>query len=185
MIRSNLRDKPTTAIPKTVAAAAPVNNTNKKAIIKNCSPFTSCISEVYNARVDDAQNMDIVIPIYNLIEYSDVYSKTAGSLWQYYRDEPSLDNNSNIIDFPSNENSSISFKFKQQIIAKTENDGTKHVEIMGPLKCLSNFSRTIEMPLTNCENSLQLKWSKNCILVAGTAENQKAEFKVTDTKLYV
>ena len=64
------------------------------------------------------------MPIYNLIEYSDVYSKTSGSLWQYYRDEPALGNN-NIIDFLANNNNTISFKFKQQITAQTGNDGTK------------------------------------------------------------
>ena len=62
--------------------------------------------------------------IYNLIEYSDVYSKTSGSLWQYYRDEPALGNN-NIIDFLANNNNTISFKFKQQITGQTGNDGTK------------------------------------------------------------
>ena len=56
---------------------------------------------------------------------------------------------------------------------------------MVPLKYLSNFCRTLEMPLINCENSLQLKWSKNCILVADTAANQNPEFQITDTKLYV
>ena len=56
---------------------------------------------------------------------------------------------------------------------------------MVPLKYLSNFWRTLEMPLNNCEVYLQLKWSKNCILVAGTAVNRNPEFKITDTKLYV
>ena len=55
------------------------------------------------------------MPMYNLIEYSDAYSKTSESLWQYYRDKPALDNNNNIIDFPANNNNSISFKFKQQM----------------------------------------------------------------------
>ena len=55
------------------------------------------------------------MPMYNLIEYSDAYSKTSESLWQYYRDKPALDNNNNITDFPANNNNSISFKFKQQM----------------------------------------------------------------------
>ena len=73
--------------------------------------------------------------MYNLIEYSDAYSKTSRSLLQYYRDEPALDANDNIIDFSVNTNNSISFKFKQQI---TVNVGTKDVEIMIPLKYLNN-----------------------------------------------
>ena len=74
------------------------------------------------------------MPIYNLIEYSDAYSKISGSLWQYYRDKAALDANSNIIDFPADSNNSISFQFKQQIIGQTGNSGTKDVQIMVPLK---------------------------------------------------
>ena len=111
--------------------------------------------------------------------------KTSGSLWQYYRDELTLDNNNNIIDFPANNNNSASFKFKQQIIGQTGNGGAKDVEIMVPLKYLSNFWRTPEMPLINCEISLQLKWSKSCILIAGTANNQNQTLQINNTKLYV
>ena len=76
--------------------------------------------------------------MYNLIEYCDAYSKTSRSLLQYYRDEPALDANDNIIDFSVNTNNSISFKFKQQITGQTVNVGTKDVEIMIPLKYLNN-----------------------------------------------
>ena len=68
---------------------------------------------------------------------------------------------------------------------QTGNSGTKNVKIMVPLKYLSNFWRTLEMPWINCEISLQLKWSNHCFLVAGTATNQKPEFKITHTRLYV
>ena len=87
------------------------------------------------------------MPMCNLIEYSDVYLKRSGSLWQYYKDEPALDNNNNIIHFPANNNKSISFKFRQQITGQTGNGATKDNEIMVPLKYLSNFWRTLEMPL--------------------------------------
>ena len=99
-------------VPNTAAAGASVNNTNKKETIKNCAPFTNCIIEINNRQVDGAQDIDLVMPMYNLIEHSNVYLKISGSLWQYYRDEPTLDNNNNIIDFPANNNNSISFKFK-------------------------------------------------------------------------
>ena len=111
------------------------------------------------------------MPIYNLIEYSDVYSKTSGSLWQYYRDKPALDYNKNVIDFAANNKNSISFKLKQQISGQTVNSGTKNVEIMVPLKFLGNSWRTIEMPSISCEIHLLLKWSKKHILDAGTAAN--------------
>ena len=59
----------------------------KEIIFKNCAPFTDCISEINNTQVDNAKDLDVVMLMYNLIEYSDNYSKTPGSLWQYYRDE--------------------------------------------------------------------------------------------------
>ena len=81
------------------------------------------------------------MPMHNLIEYNNGYLKTSGSLWQYCRDELALDSNNNIIDFPANNNNSnsISFKFKQKMTGKAENGGTKYVEIMVPLKYVSNF----------------------------------------------
>ena len=93
--------------------------------------------------------------------------------------------NNNIFDFPADNNNSISFEFKQQITRKTGSGDTKDVEIMVPLKCLVNVWRTLEMSLINYKISLRLKWSKDCILVAGTAANQNLIFKIIDTKLYV
>ena len=83
--------------------------------------------------------------MYNLIEYSDTYLKTSASLWQYYKDEPALDNDGNIIDFPDDNNNSALFKFEQKITRQTGNSGTKDVEIMVPLRSLSNFWRTLEV----------------------------------------
>ena len=68
---------------------------------------------------------------------------------------------------------------------QTEDDGTKNVEIMVPLKYLSNFWRTLEMPLINCEINLVLKWSANCVIVSTNVANQNATFEITDTTLYV
>ena len=120
-----------------------------------------------------------------MIEYGNAYLKTSGSLSQYYRDEPALNNN-NIIDSPANDNNSNnSFKFKQQVTGQTENSGTKDVEIMVPPKYQNNFWRMVEMVLINCQIFLQLKWSGNCILVATTAANQNPYIETTDTKLYV
>ena len=82
-------------------------------------------------------------------------------------------------------NNSASFKFKQEITGQTGNSGTKYVEIMVPLKHLSNFWRALEMPLINCEISIYLKWSKNYILITGTGANQNPGFQTNDSKLYV
>ena len=92
--------------------------------MKNWAPFINCISEI-NTQVDDAHDIDVVLPMYNLIGYNDTYLKTWGSLRQYYRDEPALDNNGNIIDFPNDNNNSTLFKFKRQITGKTGNNGTR------------------------------------------------------------
>ena len=75
------------------AAARRADERNKGVIFKNCAPFTKCISRINNTEIDNAKDIDIVMPMYNLIEYSDNYSKTSGSLYQYYKDVP----NDNII----------------------------------------------------------------------------------------
>ena len=96
------------------------------------------------------KKIDLVMPMYNLTEYNDAYLNISGSLWQYYRDEPALDNNGNIIYFPADNNNSASFKFKQQITGETENGGAIDVEKMFPLKFLTIFSRILKIPLINC-----------------------------------
>ena len=145
---------------------------DKGVAFKNCAPFTTCKSDINNAEIDYCQDTDIIMPVYNLIEYSNNYAKTSGSLWQYYRDEP----NDNLAD-------SQSVKPKINITGKTPNNGNeKDVEIMVPLKYLSNFWRTLEISLNSCEASLTLTWSPNCVITNSTGEGK---FKITDTNLYV
>ena len=143
------------------AAARQADKRDKEVVFKNCSPFTNCISEINNTQVDNAKDIDILMPMYNLIEYSDNYAK---SLWQYYRDEP----NNNLAD-------SESFKFKIKITGKTPAaDNEKDVEIMVPLKYLSNFWRTLELPLINCKVNFILTWSSTCVISNSTgAEHLK------------
>ena len=137
------------------AAARQADEWNQGVISKNCAPFTKCISRINGTDIDNAQHIDIVMPLYNSTEYSDNYSKTSGSLWQYYKDDPN-DNLAN----------SESFKYKTKITGNTPNNGNKKdVEIMVPLKYLSNFSKTLEMPLINCEVKLILTWSKIALLL--------------------
>ena len=110
--------------------------------------------------------------MYNLIECSNNYAKTSGRLCQYYRDEP----NDNLTD-------SESFKSKIKITGKTpaaENE--KGVEIMVPLKYLSNYWRNLEISLINCEVNSILTWSSTCVIINSTGAGT---FKVTDTKLCV
>ena len=176
--------KGTITVNNTAAQGAAANNTNKKVIFKNCAPFTNCISEINNTQIDNAKDIDIVMPMYNLIEYSDNYAKTTGSLWQYCKDIPARNSNDEIIVSDVN-NTANSFKFKAKITGQTGNDGTKDVEIMVPLKYLSNFWRNLEMPLINCEVNLILTWSSICVIIATGVQNQNATFEITDTKLYV
>ena len=153
-------------------AAREAEERDKGVAFKNCAPFPNCISEINNTQVDNAKDIDIVMPIYNLIEYSDNYTKTTGSLWQYFRDEPN-----------DNLRNSKSFKSKMKITGKTpDDDNEKDVEIMVPLKYLSNFWRTLEMPLINCEVNLILTWSSTCVV---TNSNGAGTFEITDTKLFV
>ena len=114
------------------AAARQADERDKGVAFKNCAPFINCISEtnnINNIQVDNAKDIDIIMPMYNLTEYGDNYAKTTGSLWQYFRDEP--DNNLE---------DSESFKSKIKITGKTPaDDNKKDVEIMVPLKYLSTF----------------------------------------------
>ena len=123
------------------AAARQADERDKGVAFKICAPFTNCISEINNTQIDNAKDTDIVMSMYNLIKYSDNYSKTSGRLSQYYRDEP----NDNLAD-------SESFKSKIKIRGKTPAAGNeKDVEIMVPLKYLSNFWKILEMLLINCK----------------------------------
>ena len=102
------------------------------------------------------------MPMYNLIEYSDNYSDTSGGLYGFKRDE--ISNNANV----TNDDNSPSFKYKASGIGDTENNGTKKgVKIAVLLKYLSNFWRSLEMPLINCKVELSLKWIENCVLITG------------------
>ena len=105
----------------------------KKIIFKNCAPFTNCISKINNTQINNAEYIGIVMPMYNLIEHSDNYSKTSGSLWQYSKNIPAVNNNGNIIDF-NGANTTDSFNFKTKITGQTENNGRiDNIEIMVPL----------------------------------------------------
>ena len=150
-----------------------------QAAFKNCVPFEKCSTEIDGTLVDEANFINIAMPMYNLIEYSDNYSDTSGSLWRFKRDE--IANNTKV----NNDDNVPSFKYKASSIGNTENNGTKNgVKIVVPLKYLSNFWRSLEMPLINCKVELSLKWIENCVLIAAAIAN-KATFEIVDAKLYV
>ena len=135
----------------------------KKVVFKNCAPFVNCIRRINNTQVVDASYIDVAMPMYNLKEHGDSYLKTSGILWQFHRDVPALDNDGTITNFTEN-NATESFNLKVKLTGQTGDDGTENVEIMVPLKYLSNFWRTLERPLINCEITLDLNWSEKCVM---------------------
>ena len=178
----------------TVTAAEGANDIrekrNKPLVLTNNAPFVSCITRINGELIEDAHDLDIVMPMYNLLEYSKNYKQTIGSLYNYYRDELSddaVDNNFRNIKVVN----SNSFKYKNKIIGNTYNidatitnpdpataaanprvanpnydankEGTKTIELAIPLKYLGNFWRALNIPLISCEVSLELKWNKNCV----------------------
>ena len=141
MLRSSLCDysdayilvKGNISVNNTAADGAAANNTNKKVIFKNCAPFTNCISKINNTQIDNAEYIDIVMPMHNLIEYSDNDSKTSGSLWQYCKEIPAVNNAGDIVDF-NGANATDSLNFKTKITGQTGDNEIINVEIMVPLK---------------------------------------------------
>ena len=171
---------------------------NKEVAFKNNAPFINCISKIDGVKIDNAEDLDVVMPMYNLLEYSKNYRKTTGSMWNCYRGEPSDPLSSK----PE------SFKYKTSITGKAYNVGDgeegydankvdkNKTEVVIPLKHLSNFWKSLNIPLINCEVELILTWSKNCVLPDMTRRNAQVdnpaivaptglEFKITDTKLHV
>ena len=171
------------SVNNNAGAGAAANNIGKKVIFKNCAPFTNCISKINNTQIDTAEYIYIVMPMYNLIEYSDNYSETSGSLWQYCKEIPTVNNAGNIFDFDG-ANATDSFNFRTKITGQTNDDGIINFEIMFPLKYVSNFWRTLEMPLINCEVELILTWSAaGCVIIYRCCESKSYIYNNRDKSL--
>ena len=217
MLKSNLCDYSDAYIlvKDTVTVTAPGTNNgennirderNRPLILKNNAPFVSCITRINGELIEDADDLDIVVSMYNLLEYSKNYRKTIGSLYNYYRDELSDDADDNNFDNIKIVNSNT-FKYKNKIIGNTYNvnagadgydvnkNGTQEVELAIPLKYLGNFWRALNIPLISCEVSLELKWDKNCVVTSleerdiggGNRDNAPTggTLAINDCKLYV
>ena len=163
----------------TIRAAAA--NADTRLALKNCAPFTKCNLEIDDEHVHTAENLDITMPMYNLIEHSDNYQDSSATLYQYKRDEPPEANA--IADLTVNNSSS--FKYKVNLLGNpvvAGNVARRNVKVVVPLKYLSNFFRSLEMPLINCKIKLNLTWKKECAL---STDAGNAIFIINDTKLYV
>ena len=185
ILRSNLCDycDASILVKGTITVTAPgVNNgannirdkRNRPLILKNNAPFVSIITRINGELIEDADDLDIVMSMYNLLEYSKNYRKTIGSLYDYYRDNDADDNNfDNIKVINSN-----TFKYKNKITGNTYNvnagaqdydvnkNGTQEVQLAIPLKYLGNFWRALNIKLISCEVSLELKWDKNSVITS-------------------
>ena len=152
-----------------------------KVAFKGCAPFTKCTVKINEEHVEQANNLDIIAPMYNLIEYSDNYQDSSATLYQYKRDEPPNNNANNITTVNSK-----SFKYKASLLGDTAADGVNrkmdNAKILVPLKYVSNFFRALEMSLINCKIRLELTWKKDCVLSNVAAATN---FQLEDTKLYV
>ena len=156
-------------------------NNNTRLALKNCAPFTKCNLETNDEHVDTAENLDITMPMYNLIEYSDNYQDSSATLYQYKRDEPT---EANAINDLATDTSS-SFKYKVELLGNPVLDGNiakRSVKVIVPLKYLSNFFRSLKMPLINCKIKLNLPWKKECVLSTDAGD---PVLIINDTKMYV
>ena len=163
----------------TVENVLAANVPNTKAAFKNCHPFIKCKIHLNDVHVEDLDNLDIILNMYNLIEYLDNYSDSTASLYHFKRQEPLVDN----VDLT---NASSSFSYKSGLLGDaTAEDGNavwKNAQIIVPLKYVSSFFRSLELPLINTKLYIQLNYTKNSLIssVAGAST-----FKITKTELYV
>ena len=160
------------------AAAA---DANTRLALKNCAPFTKYNLEINDEHVDTAENLDITMPMHNLIEYSDNYQDSSAALYQYKRDEPPEDDA--VADLTADNSSSLRYKISllgNSVVAN--NIARINVKVVVPLKYLSNFFRSLEMPLINCKIKLNLTCKKECVL---STDDGNAVFIINESKMYV
>ena len=183
VIKPNLCDYSDVYVLVTGDITTEGGNADTKVAFKNCAPFTRCVAHINDEHVETAENLDIIMPMSNLLEYSDNYADTSVSLYQFKRDEQDMDNG-NIADVTTADSSSFEYKSSilGNLLAVGANGVLKNAKIVVPLKCLSNFFRSLEMPMINCKIHLGLNCTKDCVMssVAGATT-----FKITSTKLYL
>ena len=179
MLRSDLCDysDPYVWVKGKIYVTNPNNDANfdRRLTLKNNAPFILCISKINGKLIEDAEDLDIAMPMYNLLEYSKNYEKTTGSLFNYYRDEPNkatIGNGDNAINISIRD--SKSFDYKANITGRLANNANKKedVEIAIPLKYSGNFWRSLNIPLINSEITLILSWYEECVLVGRALRNE-------------
>ena len=195
VIKPNLCDYPDAYILVTgdIKITNIAENTN--VAFKNCAPFTRCATHINDEHIETAENLDIIMPMYNLTECSDNYAESSGSFYQFKRDKSRRNDDGN----PHNvalENLTP-FKYKASLLGKAtdadENDRSlKNTKIEVPSKYLSNFFTSLEMPLINCKIHLELNWNNDYVMYGAdtyaggdNANDRETTFQITSRKLYV
>ena len=164
-------------------------NADTNVVFKNCAPFTRFATHINDEYFETAEKFDIVMPMYNLIEYSDNYADSSGSLYQFKIDESSMYDTENSVNVALD--NSISFKYKASLLGKANDaDGNgrslKNIKLVVPLRYLSNFFRSLEMPLINCKIHLQVNWNNDCVMYGAdtyaggdNTNNREEAFQIT------
>ena len=167
---------------------------NTNVAFKNCAIFTRSVIHLNDEDIDTSDNLDIIMPMYNLIEYSDNHADSSGSLYQFKRDVSPMNDAGNTLNVALV--NSTSFKYKLSLFGKaTDADGndrsSNNIKIVVPLKYLCIF-RSLEMSLVNCKIHLKLNWYNNCVIYGAdtyaggdNVNNREGTFQITSTKLYV
>ena len=178
--------------------------------LKNSAPFFNCILKKNTQLIEDARDLDIVMPMYNLLYYSKNFRKTTGSIWNYYPGMSSFEYAGNYertrILYPNSNSYSKSFDYKTKLVGSlfVGEDELENIKIVVSLKNLSNFMFNLDFSMINSEIELILKWTKNYVLTEKAEREEKAatqnppqdkvpavnvpsdlKFSITDCKLYV
>ena len=163
-----------------------------KVAFKNCHPFVQSVIHLNDERVENSGNLDMIMNMYNLIEYSDNYSDSTASSYQFKRQEQSYDANGNVVGINNN---SSSFEYKSNLLGKPTNidpnDNTrliganaewKNAQIIVPLKYISSFFRSLKTPLSNRKLPIQLNYTESSVIsnIVGNST-----FKMTKIELYL
>ena len=187
VLKPNLCDYSDAYILVTGQITVGQGNAQTGVAFKNCAPFTECTVQINDEHIERAENLDIITAMYNLIEYSNNYQDSSATLYQYKRDEPPDDIDDNIT-----VNNSTSFTYKADLLGATAsvdannaadpNRKIDNTKIVVPLKYVSSFFRSLEIPLINCKVHLELTWKKDCLMYTSAGDTK---FQIQDTKLYV
>ena len=163
MVKGNIQNKPA----------------NSSVCFKNCAPFRTCSSYINDKFLETAKDIDVTMPMYNFLEYSDNYEDSTGSLYHFKGSEITTGNDNNADVTVAN---SKPFAYRASLVGDVVNG----VGLVAPLKYIRNFFRSLEMSLINCKIHLELEWDPNCLLCSDNAAgNNNVTCQITDANLYV